>query len=114
MKLAPLYYTLAICLVFQPEVEGFGYPPPPKVPDRYSVSLVIKNSGNTWARNVRIKHVTFADPVGDPWNATKWEAIKPHPILIGPNQETGMQFGDLSGEDLRDIIANKRRIFYLA
>jgi hypothetical protein len=97
------------------EVAGRAYPPPPKIPDRYSITLTIKNSGSTWARNVRIKHVMAVDPKEDDvFSAVKWDEIKPHPILIGPGQETSMQFGDLSGEDLRDIIASKRRVFFLA
>jgi hypothetical protein len=97
------------------EVTGRAYPPAPKTPDRYSVLLMIRNSGATWARNVRVRHVMGVDPEqDDPFAAVKWDEIKPHPILIGPGQETSMQFGDLSGADLRDIIENKRRVFFMA
>jgi hypothetical protein len=97
------------------EVIGRGYPPPPKIPDRCSISLIIKNSGSTWARNVRVKHGMIVDPKdADPFAAVKWEDIKPSPIVIGPGQEIGMQFGDLSGEDPREIIGNKRKVFHVA
>ena len=93
------------------EVSGRKYPPPPKVPDRYSVSLVVKNSGVTWARNVRIKHLRAVDPDGDAFEAAKWDDINPRPILIGPNQEVQMQFGDLSGDELQDIDENHEGLF---
>jgi hypothetical protein len=96
------------------DVLGRPYPPPPKVPDRYSVALVIKNSGSTWARNVRVRHVKSVDPTASDAFDIKWEDIESHPILIGPNQEINMQFGDLTSAELRDIVDAKRRVFFLA
>lgn len=97
------------------EVSGRPYPPPPKEPNRWAVSLNIKNGGSTWARNVRIKHAMVADPkTADPFDGVDWNKIKPNPLVLGPNQETAMQFGDLNGPELLDIIKNSRKIYYVA
>ncbi len=97
------------------EISGRRYPPPPKVADRYSISLALKNSGSTWARHVQVRHGRIIDPTEpDPFAAMKWDEITPHPVLIGPGQEIGMQFGDLFGQQLHDILINKRRVFFVA
>jgi hypothetical protein len=76
--------------------------------------LVIKNSGATWARNVKVRLARITDPNGEPFAKVGWNEMDPKPILIGPGQETNMQFGDLSAAELRDILENKRQVFFMA
>jgi hypothetical protein len=97
------------------EVVGRKYPPPPKISNRYAISLMVKNSGSTWARNLRVRHAMVVDPKTDePFDFVNWDEIKPSPMVLGPGQEIGMQYRDISGDELQEIIENKRRIFFVA
>jgi hypothetical protein len=89
------------------------YPKPPQQPNRISVSLAIKNSGSTWARNLRSKHGKVVKrTVVDPFDFVKWDQMNPAPMVIGPSQSFSLQFPDVSSDELQEIIAGRLHIFF--
>ncbi len=77
--------------------------------------MTVKNSGSTWARNLKVKHGMVVDPkIDDPFAVLEWDKITANPIILGPGQEIGMQFGELSGGELQNIIIDNRKVFFVA
>jgi hypothetical protein len=97
------------------EITTRPYPPPPKTPDRISVSLKITNGGVTWANNLRTKHGMVVDPkTPDPFDSFRWDTVVSYPLVLGPGQFLDLQFPDVHGVDLPDIVQRNRRIFFVA
>jgi hypothetical protein len=62
-----------------------AYPFPPKEPDRYGIGFEIKNSGQTWARNVRMRTAVIPREIGteyDPWDRAQWNDTDSRPATI--------------------------------
>jgi hypothetical protein len=91
------------------------YPPPPQRPNRLSVSLEMKNSGTSWARNVRSRHGRAINPTTtDPFDSAQWDDIQASPIVIGPGQTFRMQFPDITQIHLTEIISGEMQAYYVA
>jgi hypothetical protein len=74
-----------------------------KLPDRYALGLLVKNTGKTWARNVRIRHKNVASPSNDPFDAAELEKIDTGPIVLGPGEDTTFQLNEIYLDELRQI-----------
>jgi hypothetical protein len=96
------------------DITGRKYPPPPHTPTRYAILFGIKNSGTTWARNVRIKSGVVIDPpTADPFDAVKWKEIDAPPTIVGPGQRFDLQLPDLQFSEQREVADGKKAIYYV-
>ena len=96
------------------EISGFKYTPPlKKEPDRFGISLVMKNGGKTWARNLiaRMKSLHLAR-FANVWNEVDWDVAEP--IVLGPDQSLSLQFEAIMFADLDSISDRSDGREYLA
>jgi hypothetical protein len=82
-------------------------PWPEDRPDRYAISLVITNSGKTWARNLRIQKRDVPDAKSDPFDVLKW-GDSSESFVLGPNQTSTVQFGEVLFDQIPAITEGKK------
>jgi hypothetical protein len=95
-------------------VDAHIYPPSGEIPNRYAISLVIKNSGRTWARNVHIKLARIENPVGDPFDAAELQKQKTEALVLGPGEELTLQFTDVYLTELPDLKEGTKTYVFVA
>jgi hypothetical protein len=82
--------------------------------NRYSIVLKIKNTGKTWAQNVRIQRESPENPTGDAWQAITWDVAGLDPFVLAPGEEISLQFGDIPRPVLPAITSGQSQIFFAA
>ena len=83
------------------DTQSLSYPPRPETPNRYAISLVLNNTGKTWARKVVVAKKDVLDSQGDPFNFLKWDSGAP--IVLGPGQILKLQFGEIQFSEVPKI-----------
>ena len=85
-------------------------PYPRNAPNRFAISLNIKNSGKTWARKLIMINKVVPDAKGDPFDALQWGDEATAPAVLGPDQTWSLQFGEIPFGDVPDI-ADRKKVY---
>ncbi len=86
----------------------------PETSDRWSIFLTVKNSGKTWANNLRMQFDTIRNPVSDAFDSFHWAVAQQPPMVLGPGQELSLQFRDVELSEVAKLVSGELRIFYVA
>jgi hypothetical protein len=95
------------------QINSRVWPAPPTPTNRWSIYLTVKNSGKTWARNLRIRQARRPAPIDVPFAEVPWTEDESGRMVLGPGEEWNLQFGDIPLTELPDIESHKKRWFYL-
>jgi hypothetical protein len=87
--------------------------PPGNSPNRFAISLNIKNSGKTWARKLIMINKVVPGAKGDPFDVLQWGDEASAPAILGPDQALSLQFGEVPFGDIPDIADRKMTYDYV-
>jgi hypothetical protein len=96
------------------EVVPSKYKAKPDEPWIWAISIFLKNTGQTWARNVVVFKSVVPREFGkrdyDPWDRAKWNDDDADPTTLGPGQTRTLQFHTIDPADIPSYVegAEKR------
>ena len=92
-------------------------PWPPGTPNRKSITIDYVNAGRTWARNLTAQSHIVRMQQGDtrnPFDTINWKQDGSIPIVLGPEQRVGVQFGEVSDAEWEQVKNGNLRIYLVA
>ncbi len=99
------------------ETRATQYPPSPAEYNRFSISLVMTNTGKTWAKNLRVVAAVIPQELSygrDPFDLLEWGKHATKPTTLGPSQTVPMQFRDVLRSEVPAIATGKSGYDFVA